>query len=62
MPNERLYTISFCEAWNEVIAVLPDTLDHIIGHSDVERAIPLVGENVNKEGHALSPWTPAFAG
>jgi hypothetical protein len=62
MPDESLDAMSFRETVNNITAVLPDTLYQVIGHSDVERAVSLVGENVDKEGRALLPWTPAFAG
>ena len=61
-PNESFYAVAICEAGDEAIAVLPDALHEVIGHSDVKCAVPLARKYINEESHVCWPWTPAFAG
>src|SRR6476659_9439089 len=62
VPDERLDTVSLRETGNEVAAVLPNALDQIIGHADIDRAVPLVRQHIDVERHTSWPLDPRLRG
>jgi hypothetical protein len=44
--RKHMHAIGFTEAFSRIIAMLPDALNQIAGHADIQRTIPAVGQNV----------------
>src|SRR5262245_6301181 len=52
--NQHLHAIALGETRHEAFPVLKGATDQIVGHADIERAAPTIGEDVDPETH-LTP-------
>ena len=63
IPDQPVYAVALRESFYEVILVLPDSLDEVRRHSDVEGPVGFAGEDVDAgDSHGCGLWIPAFAG
>lgn len=55
-----MYRITFAEAPNKIILVLPHTFYQIRSHTNIKRTVSLIGKNVNSWilFHLTHSWIP----